>query len=107
VSGERWIVASVAGRCKPLLSGEEPWVEDTSGAVEFVFFREKMEEAALRRTARKCGEPGELIPLEAVTARPLSVTSSEFHLASAGDKGCASQSGWGKSTAVSGHRGGG
>jgi hypothetical protein len=84
-------------------------VEGTSGAADLVDFREEAGEAALvSEPFFGAGSSGWLVRVfEAVTARSLSSIHSRSRAARVGDRRCPGRSGWGKSTAVSGRRGGG
>jgi hypothetical protein len=83
-------------------------VEGTSGAADVALFRESARKAALKGGSR-FGEPHSAISFERGRNRTVVLLGRAFRQSWTrdGDRGCPSQSGWGKSTAVSGYRGGG
>lgn len=83
-------------------------MEGTPGAADGVVFREKAQEAALEGGS-SFGETGRVAPFDRDRYRAVAVHRQAFRRRSARgcDRGCPGQSGWGKSTATSGRRGGG
>jgi hypothetical protein len=82
--------------------------EGTLGAAECGLFRESVQEAALQGRSRS-GGVCLAIPFERGRYRMAAGLHRAFRCRSAQDRdrGCPSQSGWGKSFAASGRRGGG
>jgi hypothetical protein len=82
--------------------------EGTSGAADSVLFREGAQEAALQGRS-SFGETCWAIPFERDRNRTVVGLGWAFKQSRTRDRdrGCSSQSGWGKSTAASGRRGGG
>ena len=83
-------------------------MEGTLGAAECEFFRENVREAALPGRSR-FGEVCWVVLFERGRYRTAAGLHRAFRCRSAQDRdrGCPSQSGWGKSSAASGRRGGG
>lgn len=106
--GSRSLAIHHRAETTPSRFREGEMAEGTLGAAECGLFRESVQEAALQGRSRlggACWAGG--------FARGRYRTAAGLHrafrcrLASSRDRGCPSQSGWGKSSAASGRRGGG